>query len=61
VNEDESQFSGLLLFADAPSMHTFLEGELAAAIMDHPALSDFVVTPYSILAEESRMTRAPLR
>ncbi len=61
LDAENSQFSGTLLFTDAAAMQAFLEGELAAAVMDHSALSDFVVTPYTILAEESRMTRAPLR
>ena len=55
-----SQFSGLLLFDDVESAQAFLEGELAATLTSHPALSDFSVTPYSVMAAESAITRAPL-
>lgn len=61
VDEEESRFNGTLLFADAAAMNGFLEGDLAGAVMSHEALSEISVNPYTILAEESRMTRAPLR
>ena len=61
LDEENSQFSGLLLFDDAAAMQAFLEGELAAAVMEHPALSDFEVTPYSIMGEETQVTRGPIR
>ena len=41
LDEENSQFSGLLLFEDAAAMQAFLEGELAATVTSHPALSDF--------------------
>ena len=59
IDEENSRFSGKLLFADAGAMQAFLDGELAATLMAHPALSDFVVTPYSVMAPESRQTRRP--
>ena len=61
IDEENSRFSGKLLFADAGVMQAFLDGELAAALMAHPALSDFAVTPYSVMAPESRQTRGPIR
>ena len=61
LNEDESQFSGKLLFEDAASMQAFLDGELAATILNHPALSDFEVTPYSIMKEQTLATSGPIR
>jgi hypothetical protein len=42
-------------------MQAFLEGELAAAITSHPALSDFVVTPFTIMADETMITSGPTR
>jgi uncharacterized OsmC-like protein len=55
-----SRFSGLLLLEDAAAAQAFLEGELAATLTSHPALSDFSVTPFSIMGAESAITRAPL-
>ena len=61
LNEEESQFSGLLLFEDDAAMQAFLEGELAAAIVSHPALSDFEIMPYSIMTDETMVTSGPVR
>lgn len=61
IDEENSRFSGKLLFANAGDMQAFLDGELAATLMAHPALSDFEVTPYSVMAPESRQTRGPVR
>jgi uncharacterized OsmC-like protein len=61
LDEENSQFSGLLLFEDAAAMQAFLEGELAAAVTGHEALSDFVVTPYTIMADETMVTSGPIR
>jgi uncharacterized OsmC-like protein len=61
LNEATSEFSGILYFADAAAMQAFLEGELATAITTHPALSDFVITDFAIMAEPSAVTRAPIR
>jgi hypothetical protein len=49
-----------LLFDDAAAAQAFLDGELAATLTSHPALSDFSVTPYTVMAAESALTRAPL-
>lgn len=61
LNEENSQFSGKLLFENADAMQAFLEGELATTILDHPSLSDFQITPYTIMEEETRMTSGPVR
>ncbi|MBX3013066.1 MAG: YdhR family protein [Caldilineaceae bacterium] len=60
LDEENSQFSGILFFDTPEDVQTFAESELAATILNHPALSDFSVTPYSILAEESLTTHAPV-
>ena len=61
LDEADSQFSGLLLFEDDAAMQAFLEGELAAAVTSHPALSDFVITPFTIMADETMVTGGPVR
>jgi uncharacterized OsmC-like protein len=61
LDEANSQFSSMLLFEDDAAMQAFLEGELAAAVMAHPALSDFEVTPFSIMGAETMITGGPIR
>ncbi|MCB0083964.1 MAG: YdhR family protein, partial [Caldilineaceae bacterium] len=60
LDEEKSQFSGILFFDTPEDVQTFVESDLAATILNHPALSDFAVTPYSILGAESLATRAPV-
>jgi hypothetical protein len=60
LDEGNSQFSGLLLFYDAESLQAFAESELAATVLSHPALSDFSVTPYGIMAAETAVTHGPV-
>ena len=60
LDEANSQFSGILFFDTPEDVQTFVESDLAATILNHPALSDFAVTPYSILGAESLATRAPV-
>jgi uncharacterized OsmC-like protein len=61
IDEENSQFSGILYFDDADSMNAFSESDLAATILEHPALSDFNIMPYDILEAESTVTRAPIQ
>ncbi|MEM7134681.1 MAG: YdhR family protein [Chloroflexota bacterium] len=60
LDEENSQFSGILFFDTPEDATAFAESELAEAVMSHPALSDFVVTPYGILGEPSLATYAPV-
>ncbi len=60
LDEENSQFSGILLFADADKRDAFLESDLATTVTTHPALSDFEILPYAIMAAESRVTNAPM-
>lgn len=60
IDEANSQFSGILMFDDAAQRDAFLQSELAETVTTHPALSDFAILPYDIMAAESRVTRAPL-
>ncbi len=60
LDEANSQFSGVLFFDSAADVQTFVESDLAATVMDHPALSDFSVMSYAILGHASMVTRAPV-
>lgn len=60
LDEKNSQFSGILLFDDADKRDAFLKSDLAKTVTTHPALSDFVITPYTVMGAESRVTNAPM-
>ncbi len=60
LDEENSQFSGILLFDDAEKLQAFLASDLATTVTTHPALSDFSVTPYAVMGAESRVTNAPM-
>ena len=60
IDEENSQFSGVLMFDDAAKRDAFLQSELAATVTTHPALSDFAILPYDVMAAESRVTNAPM-
>jgi hypothetical protein len=60
LNEDE-QRAGAVYFFDSPEARAaFLEGDLAAAVVTHPALSDFRVAPFDVLAVPSMATHGPI-
>ena len=60
LNEDERR-AGAVYFFDSPEARAaFLESELAAAVGAHPALSDFRLASFDVLAEPSRVTRGPI-
>lgn len=60
LDEENSQFSGIILFDDADQRDAFLQSELAKTVTTHPALSDFVIRPFAVMGPESRVTNAPL-
>ena len=60
MDEENSQFSGILYFADEASVDAFLESDLAETVTTHPALSDFEITTYNVMVEESLGTAAPI-
>ncbi len=60
IDEANSQFSGILYFEDTDSVEAFLDSDLAETITTHPALSDFEITRYGVMVDESLMTNAPI-
>jgi hypothetical protein len=60
INEAESEAGGIYLFEDAASLQTLLESELAAGVINHPALSDFSVKTFAIMDEVTTITRGPV-
>jgi len=60
MNDKENEAGGIYLFADGSYLDTFKGSPLVAAVLSHPALSDFSVKQFEVMEQVSRVTRAPL-
>lgn len=60
INEAESEAGGIYFFEDEASLKALLESELAAGVINHPALSDFSVKTFAIMDEVTAVTRGPV-
>ncbi len=60
MNEAEKEAGGIYLFEDESSLETFLAGDLAAQVKNHPAFSDMSAKPYEVLEGPSRTCRGPI-
>jgi hypothetical protein len=60
MNEADQESGGIYLFEDGASLDAYLNSEIVAGIVSHPALSDFSVKQFEVMAEVSEVTRAPL-
>ena len=60
LNEAESEFAGIYLFDDAESVKAYLDGEIIAGVMKHPALSNINAKTFGTLEEFSVITRGPV-
>jgi hypothetical protein len=60
LNEAESEAGGVYLFEDQDSMQSFLTGPLAAQVQGHPALRDFSVKTFEVMAGPTATTRGPV-
>ena len=60
MNEKVSEAGGIYLFTDETSVDAFKSSPLVAAVLGHPALSEFSIKQFEVMTEVSRITRAPL-
>jgi len=60
INEAESEAGGIYFFEDEASLKALLESELAAGVINHPALSDFSVKTFAIMDAVTAVTRGPV-
>lgn len=60
MNEDKNEAGGIYFFDNASSLENFLSGELAAAVSNHPALSDMSVKQFDIMENITATTRGPV-
>ena len=59
-NEEKKSAGGIYLFKDEATVNEFLNSEIVAGIMKHPALSDIDPKVFDVLSEHSKITRAPI-
>ncbi len=60
LNAAEQESGGIYLFADNQSLEAYLNSDIVAGIVSNPALSDFNVKQFEVMAGVSEITRAPL-
>ena len=59
-NEGDKSAGGIYLFEDETSVKKYLDGDIVAGIMKHPALSNIQAKVFDVLPEHSKITRAPI-
>ena len=60
MNEPEGEAGGIYVFDDQASLDTYLEGELAGAVMAHPALFNFEAKQFDVMDAPTAVTRGPI-
>jgi len=60
INEAESQAGGIYFFKDTSTLKAYLEGDLAEAVKNHPALSDMSAKQFDVMDEVTAITRGPV-
>lgn len=60
LNEADQESGGIYLFTDSQSLDAFLQSDIVAGIVSHPALSDFSVKQFDVMADASKVTRGPV-
>ena len=60
INADETEAGGIYLFEDQVHAQAFLESDLAASVTSHPALRNFSVKTFSVMADQTIATRGPI-
>jgi hypothetical protein len=60
IDDEKKEAGAVYLFEDDNSLQNFKSSPLVAAVLSHPALSNFDLKERDILKEVSAVTRAPL-
>ena len=60
MNELDLEAGGIYVFDDQASLDAYLEGELAAVVMAHPALTDFEAKQFDVMDAPTAVTRGPI-
>ncbi len=60
LNQAANEAGGICLFDSDASLQNFLESALAKGVVGHPALSDFSIKAFSVMEEQTAVTRGPM-
>jgi len=60
IDNEKKEAGAIYLFEDEASLQKFKSSPLVAAVLSHPALSNFDLKERDVLKEVSEITRAPL-
>ena len=60
MNETENEAGGIYLFDNETSVTAYLEGQIVAQVVEHPALSDFSVKQFDVIESVTTITRGPV-
>jgi quinol monooxygenase YgiN len=60
IDDEKKEAGAVYLFEDDEALQNFKSSPLVAAVLSHPALSNFDLKERDILTEVSKVTRAPL-
>lgn len=60
LDEERQEAGGIYLFESEATLQAFLYGPLAAKVRSHPALKNFTAKPFTVMADVSAITRAPI-
>ena len=60
VNEAGQEAGGIHLFDDSSSLDAYINSEILAGIVGHPALSDFRVSQFDVLDAATTVTHGPV-
>ena len=61
MNEADSEAGGIYFFKDDSSLKAYLDGELAAGVKSHPALSDMSAKVFDVMDNLTAVTRGPVK
>ena len=60
MNEAERESGGIFLFESGEAVDAYLNSEIVAGIVSHPALSDFSVKQFDVMEDVTAVTRGPV-
>lgn len=60
LNPETKRAGAVYYFESAEARQAYFDSDLAAAVAGHPALSDFLVVSYQIMAPETMITHGPI-
>ena len=60
IDEEKGEAGGIYLFDDEASVQAYLDGPLAAGVLNHPALSEFSAKQFDVMEGVTGVTRGPV-